>query len=208
MQGFIYCHRISFCGQVSRACKSCRSGSDYSDTFAVSFSHTGCFVISVYSFQLYGMLCMPISHKSFQTADGYRLTFDAAYASSFTLVLLRTYSSADARKGAVFRYDLICSLKIAFSDLCDEVRYPDHYRAALGAGFRSALQAAHCFIYSHFRCVALSYFFKVSSPYLRLLFWHRVLYRFKINHCNAHLLSDGRHELCHEPPGLHSMYFF
>ena len=77
-----------FC-QITGAGKSCRTGTDDSHLMTVQLL---CLL------RLDAMLSRPVCYKTLQLTDRNCLTLDAADTLSFTLVLLRTYTSADCRK--------------------------------------------------------------------------------------------------------------
>ena len=83
--------------------------------------------------RLDAMLSRPVCYKTLQLADRNCLTLDAADTLSFTLVLLRTYTSADCRKGGLLTDNVVSLLKIALFYLRDKRRNIDGYRTALHA---------------------------------------------------------------------------
>ena len=137
---------------------------------------------------------MPVGNESFKSSDSYRFSVETLNTESFTLVFLRTNSSADSWKCTCIADDLISCFEISFSNLSNEFRDPYHYRTTLSARLLSALETSHSFIYCHLRCISFCHFFEVSCSYDRILLRHRILYLFQINHGNAHLLSDGKCE--------------
>ena len=89
MQRFKNGHVIAQFCQITGTGKSCRTGTDDSHLMTVQLL---CLL------RLDAMLSRPVCYKTLQLADRNRLALDAADTLSFTLVLLRTYTSTDCRK--------------------------------------------------------------------------------------------------------------
>ena len=112
---------ISELCEVIRTGKTRRTAADHGNLMAVRWR---------YNRLCTAVLTAPVCSKALQLSDSYRLALDAEDAASLALRLLRAYASADCRQRRVFSQHL-CSLgEIAGSDLGDELRDLDAYRAS------------------------------------------------------------------------------
>ena len=91
MKCFINCYLIAHLCKIARCRKTARTCADYSNLMTVLYWHFRC-VLAVFT--------VPVSDKTFKSADTYRFTLNASYAFAFTLLFLGTYTSAYCRKRA------------------------------------------------------------------------------------------------------------
>ena len=90
MKRFKNLYLITHFRQISGTGQSCRTGTDHRHLFRTLFFGLQRF---------HTIFRSPIRHKTFQLSDGYRIALDSKDTFSFALAFLRTYPSADCRKG-------------------------------------------------------------------------------------------------------------
>ena len=82
-------------------------------------------------FRLYAVLSCPVSHKTLQLSDRYRLALDTTDTFTLTLALLGTYATADSRKRRRFADDLISFLKLTLFHFLNKCGDIDRYGTSL-----------------------------------------------------------------------------
>ena len=119
------------------------------------------------------MAYAPVAGETFELAYGERLALNAEHAGTFTLGLLRAYTSAHAGKAGVESYHLGSALYVALCETSHESGYVNAHRAGLHAAGLGAAQAACGLKHGLFLIVAKAYFFKIGRSLQRILFAHR-----------------------------------
>ena len=115
---------ISKLGQIACTGKSCRAGTNDSDSLAV---------LLLSCLRNKAVLSCPVSNKTLQLSDGNRLSLDSSDTFSLTLALLRTNAAADSRKCGRLGDNLCRLLNISFFYLLNKGRNIDGYRTSLDA---------------------------------------------------------------------------
>ena len=122
------------------------------------------------------MLQSVISNKSFQFTDGNSFTLLTTDTLSFTLGLLRTYTTTDSRKCGRKSDYFVSFFHVAFFDMFDESRDIDRYRTSLYAFRLLAAQTSLSFFHCFFLIISKTNLFKVCCTYLRILFSYRYFF--------------------------------
>ncbi|CDA76343.1 unknown [Clostridium sp. CAG:242] len=181
---------VAFLSKVASTGQTCRACTDNSN-----FVTVGNWFFDL----MFAILHIPISSKSFQTADCNWLTFDAAYTFCFTLCFLWANTSANCWQSACF-FDCRASIsKFALSNQADEFWNLYVYWAAAYTWHVFAVEAALCFLDCHFFGISVRNFFKVSSSYFWVLLRHREFCHTHIRHCEHLSVCNVR---CHVVPVL------
>ena len=92
--------------------------------------------------QLVEMVLGPVSHETFQGADGYRFALLAADAESFALGLLGADAPGHAGEGVVTEQGFRGAVQVAASEQLDEVGDVDPHRTTVDATWVLAVEAA------------------------------------------------------------------
>jgi len=164
---------IALLGQVAGAGQAGRAGTHHRHLMAVGSGLLGCGG---------GIRVVPVRHKTLQPADAHGLAVQAPDAVLLALALLRTHPAAHCRQWAGGGDDLICLFKLTLGHLFDELRNPDHDRAALHAGLILAVQAAARLVQRHLFRIPQCDLFKILIANIRLLCGHRILFHTQVCH--------------------------
>ena len=154
-------HIIAHFGEISRAGKTCRSGTDYGYLFTLLFRS---------AFRLNAVFSGPVSHIALQLSNGNGLSLDASDALSFALALLRADAAADGRQGRRSADHLIGGLHISFFHLLNKAGNVDGYRTALYALCVFAVNASGSLFHRFFFIISQADLLKVGRSYLCILF--------------------------------------
>ena len=115
----------------------------------------------------------PVCNETLQFTDGDGIPLETADTFSFTLALLRAYTTADSGKCAGFADDTIRLFDIAVLYLFNELRNLDGYGTAFYALCVFTVNAAgslfHCFLF----IISETYLLEVGSTFLCILFSDR-----------------------------------
>ena len=165
MQRLEHGYFVTLFGEVARACKSRGAASDNGYFYAVALRLVRLF---------FAMLVVIVRDEPFQSADTYRLAFDAANTMFFTLSFLRADSAAHRGERRGFCDYFVCALVILFANLGDKFRNTDHNGATVYARFVFAVKASFRFRKSLFFGISQSDFFEVFISFFRALNGHRI----------------------------------
>ena len=164
MQCFKNCNITSHSCKLTCTGQTCRTRTYDCDLVSVCRSRI---LLTIMEF------CSCICYKTLQLTDGNSLAFDSADTFSFTLVLLRAYTSTSSRKRCIPRKNFVSLLNLSNFYSADKCRNINRNRTAFDTFCIFTSKASLCFHHCFFFIISITNFFEIRCSYLWILLSYR-----------------------------------